>query len=585
LNLAAKRDGETIAPEKLPYETSRPPVLGAANLVAAIDGGKSVVAVFTREGDRLTKRGEVSLEGAGRFAKYKLVRDARQKRLGAEIYSAENRLLSAIYLMPDGILEFRPGDAKGVTVNVTPTGAHLKYGIVPSLMGTDLVYSALDPRLSALAPGPSSLTPQPSSLNWHLPSMNLFVGLVEGGDSMMVGVWPHDPGTGRGVVAEGARQVASLRMSGTGGARQIDGFSLQPAQKSFYLTFLAKPGIWHAEPLKPDYLEKDTVIAWKRPFDAKWIGRFFVASEEMNYPYYFRYDRAELWGRTIRGWFYWPVWFEDDETMIHFEKRFPPRGEMLIYYLEKHPDFPARTAILSPVEVMQTALGADEAARLLDFAGIEERTVVAHGLCVCEMTGCLQKYFDLGREVEEQARIARYADDVALFIRNMRQRLSEFRDFATQTKELLKARAAAEPKLADAAGRLLGAIGEFEGAYRANMPTASLDEVWQWTRQFNALAREARQGNNKAFDAVAEKCRGVSGAQDDLARDLNILAIRFMEKAGQEAIASPEHAKLAADVIALTRQVLRHPSVWEPRRYHRLQIDPGEPDLDPAVPD
>jgi hypothetical protein len=186
------------------------------------------------------------------------------------------------------------------------------------------------------------------------------------------------------------------------------------------------------------------------------------------------------------------------------------------------------------------------------------------------MTGCLQKYFDAGREVEEQARNARYADDVATFIRNMRQRLAEFRDFAAQTKALLKARAAAEPKVAAAAGRLLGAIEDFEGAYRSNMPTTSLDEVRQWTRQFNTLAREVRPGNNKTFDAVAEKCRGVSQSQDDLARDLNILAIRFME---------------TADVIALTRQVLRHPSVWEPRRYHRLQIDPGEPDLDPAVPD
>ena len=221
----------------------------------------------------------------------------------------------------------------------------------------------------------------------------------------------------------------------------------------------------------------------------------------------------------------------------------------------------------------------------MDFAGIEERTVVSHGLCVCEMTGCLQKYFDLGREVEEQARIARYADDVATFIRLMRQRLAEFRDFAAETRRLIEARAGRSAELAGSAARLSAAIDEFQAVYRSNMPTASLDEVRQWTRQFNALAREVRPGNNKTFDAVAEKCRGVSQAQDDLARDLSILAIRFMEKAAQESIHSPEHAKLAEEVIARTRQVLRKPTVWEPRRYHRLQIDPGEPDLDPAEPD
>ena len=173
-HLAARTDWETIPPDKLPYETTRPPALGSANLVAAIDGGKGVVTVYTREGDRVTKRGEVSLDPSGRFAKYKLVRDAKQKRLGTEIYSAENRLLCWLYLTADGILEFRPGEAKGVSLS----SVRLKYGIVPSLMGTDLVYSAqsgphpegtrpgsadsrrLNSPLSCLVPHPSSLVPQ-----------------------------------------------------------------------------------------------------------------------------------------------------------------------------------------------------------------------------------------------------------------------------------------------------------------------------------------------------------------------------------------------------------------------------------------
>ena len=319
------------------------------------------------------------------------------------------------------------------------------------------------------------------------------------------------------------------------------------------------------------------MLTGRRPFEAKWIGRFSVASEEMDYPFYFHHEPVEVWGRWIRGWFYWPVWFEGDETVLHFEKQVPPRGEMLIYYLEKHPDFPSDPAVLSPVEVMQRALGAKEAARLLDFAGIEERSVVSHGLCVCEMTAILQKYFDAGREVQEQTEVARYASDVATFIQHMRERLAEFRDFIGETRMFLRAQAAADPRLADSTRRILAVIEEMNGAYQSGMPTASLDEVRQWTAEFNALAREVRPGNNKKFDAVAEKCRSVSGSQDDLARNLSVLAIRLTEKAAQEAVYSPEHARLAQEIIARTRQVLRRPTAWEPHRGLHIQVDPGRP--------
>ena len=161
--------------------------------------------------------------------------------------------------------------------------------------------------------------------------MNLFVGLVEGGDAMMVGVWP--PG----------QQAASLRTTAAGNRKGIDGLSFRTGGRSFYLALLEKPRLWHAEPLQPDYVEKETAIGWKRPFEAKWIGRFFIASEEIDYPFYFRYERAKLWGRSIRGWFTWPVWFDGERTVVHFEKPYPPRGEMLIYFLERHPQAPGRT--------------------------------------------------------------------------------------------------------------------------------------------------------------------------------------------------------------------------------------------------
>lgn len=538
---------ETVSPDRLPLAADRAPVLGSASVLAAADAEKRAVVLYTRQESQLARRGEVCFDLAPRWGGYKLVRDANAGRLGTEVYSSEDRLLFAFYLSPDGIIEFQPAAEKQLNLR----GARWQYAVVPCLIGADFVY------------GPETSR---HSDRLYFPPMGMVVGLVEGGQCMMSGVWPPD------------RQVAFLQATGAGGRRILDGVSLQTAGRSFHLAVVEKPGIWHAEPLKASYLERDTPIGWKRPFEAKWIGRLFVASEGVHYPFYFRHERVQLWGRSVRGWFYWPVWFDGDQTLVHFEKQFPPLGELLIYYLEKHPDRPDPAALLSPVEVMKKALGADETARLLDFSGIDERPLLPHGLSVCEMTAVLQKYFDAGQEVQHQAEIARYADDVVTFIRLIRQRINEFRQLAAQTAQLVKARTAAEPKLAGSAARLLAAIRDLEELYQTGMPPTSLEEVRQWTEQFNSLARQARPGNNRAFDAVAEKCRSVAGGQDDLVRDLNLAAIRLAQQAAQEAIHSADHARLAQEVIDRTRQVLRRPTVLEPRRYHALQVDPGQPD-------
>ena len=63
--------------------------------------------------------------------------------------------------------------------------------------------------------------------------------------------------------------------------------------------------------------------------------------------------------------------------------------------------------------------------------------------------------------------------------------------------------------------------------------------------------------------------------QDDLARTLSVLAIRLTEQAAWLAVESPEHAKMAEEVIVKARQVLRKPTWWEPTRRLQPKSDPG----------
>lgn len=545
LSALEKGNWETLALDKLPQAASGNPVLVSATHAAAIDSARGLIVLYARQGERLKKRGELALDGVPAFKSARIVRAGEPAKLGVEVSAEPEAPAFTLSLAPDGLLEFKPGKAQRLVLRE----ARLRYGIVPSFVGTDLVYCA---------------DTQPGLKRLHVPSMNMVLGLVEGNDSMLVGVWP--PG----------KQSVSFEAAPSGSAKLLDGLSLDTAGQSFYLSTIEKPGIWQAEPLKPGYLEKDTTIGWKRPFEAKWIGRFLIASEEVNYPFYFRHEKVKMWGRYIRGWFYYPIWFDGDKTVIHFEKSFPPKGDLLIYYLEKHPRRP-EASVSSAVEIMEKALGKEQAAKLLDFDGVEERLLLKHGNAVCAMTNTMQKWFDAGDEVKQRAQIERWCDDVSDFIRMIRQRVDEFSKFAVDMRAFLAARAKADPKLAEAAAELEPTLTEMEQARKSGMPSTSLETVREWTDQMKSLAAEVQPGNNKRYEKLGAQCRSVAGSQDDLARDMSVLAIRLTEEAARQGVRSPEHAKLAEEVIARTREVLRKPTWWEPRRYYLPKSDPGIP--------
>lgn len=51
--------------------------------------------------------------------------------------------------------------------------------------------------------------------------------------------------------------------------------------------------------------------------------------------------------------------------------------------------------------------------------------------------------------------------------------------------------------------------------------------------------------------------------------------IRLTEQAARIGVQSPQHAKLAEDVIVKARQLLRKPTWWEPTRRFTPKSDPG----------
>jgi hypothetical protein len=193
------------------------------------------------------------------------------------------------------------------------------------------------------------------------------------------------------------------------------------------------------------------------------------------------------------------------------------------------------------------------------------------------MTGNMQKIFEAGGEVSRRSEIAGGADDVAEFIRLIRDRVFEFGDFAARTGELLEARMREQPALVEPLVPLEDTVDEIRLAAKEDLPDVTLAEVRRWTEEIKGLAAEVRPQNLERYKVLSRQCRQVAGGQDDLARELSILVIRLTQQSAVMGVGSPQQVRLAEEIIAESRQVLRLPTWWEPRRCYLPKPDPGSP--------
>lgn len=533
---------QRVTAEQLPRDLPADPVMASKELLAAFHGETGAVTLYARQGDQLTRRAVIRPGGDLAPCRFRVIPAAAGSGLGIEVRDHDT-LQYALTMSPDGMIELKPA----ATQHIVLADIRLSYAIVPSLIGTDLVYDP--PRYG-------------DKKQLYIPSMNLLAGLVTGGDSMMVAAWP--PG----------RQVIRLDIDHAGTPRVIREVGMDLDHQNVYLRLLEHVNIWHAEDLKDTYLEQDTTIGWKPPLPALWIGYFYIESEQIGYPFFFGTSKTKLWGRFIRSWYEYPLWFGDGKTYVHFEKKFPPRGQLLIYYLQAHPGAPA---VPSPVQVMQRGLGQELADKLLDREGIAQRPLLAHGNAVCAMTNRMQEIFDASGEVKQQAYIDQRADDVARFIEMIRQRIHEYGGFAAAVRPLLASRDLAAAVASGQLDPLQETIDEIALAAQEDVPNVSLDEVRKWADQIRRMAQQVRPDNSRRYKALAHRCRVVAGSQDDLARQLSVLAIRLMQQAAEIAVDSPQQARLAEQIITRCRHVLRRPTWWEPSRYYFPKSNPGIP--------
>ena len=415
----------------------------------------------------------------------------------------------------------------------------IAYGIVPCFIGDDLIFT----------PGE-----YPSMDSLCVPSENLFVGLLEGQNHMLVATWP-----------EGEQQTKLVLGDEHRKPRLIESVDLINDNKSLYLAVLSAPGIWHKEALTASFLEKDVTIDWKRPFPAKWITQLSEAGVKTTYR--LRESRLQRIWRGVIGSYTYPVWFNDEKTFYRTSKKIPPKGESVIYFLERHN---TPLSVSTPVDILKATLGRPMCDTILDLPGRKLRTHHRRGAagvrraCTCGCTEAIQAVFDAGQEVQRKEYVVEAVEDMVYFVTRHVGRIGEYQDFARDILKFLHQTRKSNPGLKsylDNMESLTHQIIQEHDRLRENIKT--LEYMDDLTQQTKALTRKKDSKNLSTYEDLSKKWRAMGGAQDNLLAYCHTKTRLLHQEAGYRCVDQPQVVKITEQIRARCRQCLRNPDGYE----------------------
>jgi hypothetical protein len=433
------------------------------------------------------------------------------------------------------IIEIKPAEnMKGISL-FSP----LEYAVVPSFTGDDLIFD----------PGQ-----YPSTNTLHVPSENLFLGLLKGENSMLVITWP-----------EGKQKMRLILDNKEHESRLIKSVEFENDGKSIYLAILDAPGIWHKEELKASYLEKDVAINWKRPFPVKWITQLYEAGVKTTFA--FREHRQERIWRAVIGAYVYPVWFESENTFYHLSKKIPPDGDSLIYFLERKN---TPISVSTPVDIMKETLGSQTCDTIIDLAGRKLRSHHRRGSAgirrasTCGCTAAIQAVFDEAKEVEKTEYVEGAVDDMVYFVTRHMERTNEYQDFAHEMMKFLNLTSKSNPDLKPYLNKMEAMTQQILQEYsRQKNNIKTLEYADQLARKTKALTEKNDPGNLPAFSDLSKKWREMGGAQDYLVGKCHSITRRLFQEAGYSCVNQPEAVRIAQEIRRRCRKCLRNPDGYE----------------------
>jgi hypothetical protein len=415
----------------------------------------------------------------------------------------------------------------------------IEYGIVPSFIGDDLIYNPKE---------------YPSTNTLCIPSENLFLGLLEGETDVVVVTWP-----------EGKQRVGLVLGNEAQKPRLIESVDIDNDKKSIYLAILSAPGIWHREELTPSYLEKDVATTWKRPFPAKWVTQLDEAGVKTRFT--LKESKQEKIWRGVAGSYVHPVWFSQDGAFCHLSKKILPKGESVIYFVERGQ---LADSVLAPTDVLKATLGRQTSDRMLDIAGRKLRTHHRRGAagirraCTCGCTEAIEAVFKAGQEIAEKEYVTEAVDDMVYFVRRHMERLDEYQTFARSMIAYLNQTKESSPGLKPYLDGIEAIVQQLPQEYdRQREHIKTLQYADELAVKTKALTQKKDPANLPACLELGKQWRDMGGAQDSVLGQCHVIARNLFQEAGYGCANRPQAVEVAREIRRRCTECLRNPDGYE----------------------
>ncbi len=545
-------------------------VVENTHIIAAFCSQKGKAVIYSKSDPQTKKLEFLPLQlkqGPAKISRCLIVQNTGQAAALEVFFSAGSSSLPVTVAFDrTEIVEIRPAqNIKGISL-----AAATRYGVVPNFIGDDLIYNprqnpwrghlALVPDRRQDAGGTQGRDGLATNAIC-VPSENLFLGLLEGENDVLVVTWP-----------EGRQQVKLTPDAGPQESRLFESIDLENDGKSIYLALLSAPGIWHKEDLAPSYLEKDVASSWKRPFPAKWITQLDEAG--VNTRFTFRQSKqARIW-RGVAGSYCHPVWFSvrspqdnEDHASYHLSKKVLPKGESIVYFLEAN-NTPA--GVSTPVDIVKATLGRPMSERILDLPGRKLRTHHRRGAagirraCTCGCTEAIEAVFKAGEEFARREYVNEAVDDMVYFVQRHMERLDEYQAFARNVIQYLNQTRRSSPALSAYLDGIEAIVQQLPQEYdrqRENIKTLQYtDDLAIKTK---ALTRKKDPANLPACLELGKQWREMGGAQDSVLGQCHVIARKLFQEAGYGCANQSQAVEVAKEVRRRCIECLRNPDGYE----------------------
>jgi len=409
----------------------------------------------------------------------------------------------------------------------------IEYGIIPNFISDDLIFDSKD---------------YYSKETLYLLSENLFLGLLSGKDSMLFLIMPDE---------QDVRLIQDKNQTFK---------SIEVENKDIYLALLEATGIWHKEPLKPNFLESDIPINnWKRPFPAKWITELYEDGVKTTYTFKESEPKTDDFWRAAVGWYKFPVWFKGEKAFFHLSKKVPPKGDAIIYFLERKG---TPVSVSTPVDIIKETLTPQTSERILDPAGRRNRSLTRLNSTIdtatCAVTNGILHVFEAGDEVQRSEYIKGGTEDMIYFLFRENERAMEYQAFANDMLKFLKESKKDNPDQATFLDKMESITRELISAYENEKENLKdMDYAKKLADETVALTQKKSTDNLSAFKKLKEEWTGMGGSVDDLNRVLHSTTRKLFQEAGYGCVDQLKTVSIAEEIRKMAIKCLRNPGSYE----------------------